>query len=324
MPKVSEPEFARILLSLPVAIRDIAAMIKPNPVNHEKLATLLEESGDYRILRRLRPRTRYCDEDGCRKKIGIILDIETTGLDPTRDEIIELAMISFEFAPDGRIFRVLDSFEQLREPLMPIPTEVTRLTGIDAEMVAGRTIDPEAVAHFAAPAAVIIAHNAGFDRKFVERAYPVFSTKAWACSLSQVDWMQEGFDGTKLAYLLAGCGLFHDGHRAAEDCHGLLEVLSRELLMTGELALKRLLDTARRPTYQVWAENSRFESKDVLKARGYRWNDGSDGRPRAWWTDLGKELVDAELLFLRTDIYQYEADIPVREVTAFDRFSDRV
>jgi DNA polymerase III subunit epsilon len=290
----------------------------------EAMADLLEESGDYRVLRRLRPRDRFEDEDGAEKLVGIVLDVETTGLDAEHDEIIELAMVKFEFAQDGRLFRVLDVFEELREPTIAIPPEITKLTGIDAGMVAGHAIDPEQVAHFAGPAAVVIAHNAGFDRRFVERAFPVFATKAWACSLSQVDWKQEGFDGAKLAYLLAGCGQFHDGHRATDDCHALLEVLSRPLLMSGELGLKRLLDKARQTTHRIWAENAPFACKDQLKLRGYRWGDGSDGRPRAWWTDVGEEALDAELGFLRAEIYQYEADILVRKITAFDRFSERV
>jgi DNA polymerase-3 subunit epsilon len=294
------------------------------PPNLEELAVILEESDDYRILRRMRPRDRFEVDGGCDKLIGIVLDVETTGLDHESDEIIELAMVKFEFAPDGRIFQVLGSFEQLREPSVPIPPEVTKLTGIDAAMVAGRAIDAEEVDRFAASAVVVIAHNAGFDRKFVEKAFPIFATKAWACSFTQVDWKAEGFDGAKLAYLLAGCGQFHDGHRATEDCHALLEVLSRPLLMTGELGLKRLLDKARQPTHRIWAENSPFETKDKLRLRGYRWGDGADGRPRAWWTDVGEGALAEELRYLRSEIYQYEADIFVRRVSAFDRFSNRV
>jgi len=290
----------------------------------EALAARLDDTGDFRVLRRLRSRSRYNEPDGTPTKFGIALDTETTGLDHESDEIIELAMVKFQFARDGRVFDVLGSFERLREPSIPIPLEVTRLTGINADMVAGKSIGPQEVAAFAAEADVIIAHNAAFDRRFVERAFPVFSTKAWACSATQVDWKQEGYDGAKLAYLLSGHRLFHDGHRAAEDCHGLLEVLSRPLLMSGELGLKRLLDTGRRSTWQIWAENSPFESKDKLKARGYRWNDGSDGRAKAWWTDVPEEKQEEELRFLRAEIYQYDADIFTRKVTAFDRFSDRV
>ncbi len=117
--------------------------------------------------------------------------------------------------------------------------------------------------------------------------------------------------------------MFHDGHRADEDCRALLEILSRPLPSTGELGLKRLLDTSRNPTMRVWAENAPFDFKDILKAHGYRWNDGSDGRPRSWWSDLQPDAVEGELAFLRAEIFQYDADIPVRRVTAVDRFSDR-
>ena len=201
----------------------------------ESLASRLEESGDYRVLRRLKERDLFSVDDGNQKRIGLILDVETTGLDPTRDEIIELAMLKFDYGSDGSVFRVLDQFSRLREPTVAIPIEITKLTGITPEMVAGKTITHEEVEHFASSAAVVIAHNAGFDRRFVERAFPVFNTKHWACSMSQVDWEQEGFDGTKLGYLLGGCGLFHDGHRADEDCRALLEILSRPLPSTERL-----------------------------------------------------------------------------------------
>jgi DNA polymerase-3 subunit epsilon len=289
----------------------------------EAIAARLEESGDYRVIRRLKERDLFRADDGTQKRIGLILDSETTGLDPARDEIIELAMLKFEYGSDGTIYRVLDQFARLREPTVTIPIEITKLTGITGEMVAGKIITQEEVEHFASSAAVVIAHNAAFDRRFVERAFPVFNTKPWACSMSQVDWEQEGFDGAKLGYLLGGCGLFHDGHRADEDCRALLEVLSRPLPSTGEVGLKRLLDTARKPTMRVWAENAPFDFKDILKARGYRWNDGSDGRPRSWWRDLHADVLEVELGFLRAEIFQYQADILVRRVTAVDRFSDR-
>jgi DNA polymerase III subunit epsilon len=273
----------------------------------EALASRLEESGDYRVIRRLKQRDLFCADDGTQKRVGIILDVETTGLDPSRDEIVELAMLKFEYGFDGTIFRILDQFARLREPTVPIPIEITKLTGITGDMVEGKVITPEQVEHFASSAAVVIAHNAAFDRGFAERAFPVFNTKAWACSMSQVDWEREGFAGTKLGYLLGGCGLFHDSHRADEDCRALLEILSRPLPSTGEVAMKRLLDTARKPSMRIWAENAPFDFKDILKARGYRWNDGADGRPRSWWSDLHPDALEGELAFLRSDIFQYSA-----------------
>ena len=67
-----------------------------------------------------------------------------------------------------------------------------------------------------------------------------------------------------------------------------------------------------------------FELKDTLKARGYRWNDGSDGRPKAWFIDRPPEEVEEGVCFLRSDIYQREVDITVRLVKARDRFTSRV
>jgi hypothetical protein len=64
-----------------------------------------------------------------------------------------------------------------------------------------------------------------------------------------------------------------------------------------------------------------FDMKDHLKARGYRWSDGSDGRPKAWWIELAEEVLDDELHYLRSEIYRWpDADPSIRRLTAFDRF----
>ena len=80
---------------------------------------------------------------------GILLDTETTGLDHAKDEIIELGMVKFDYTPDGRIVGVRDTFSAFNEPSVPIPPEVTALTGITDEMVAGHKIDEAAVNAFA-------------------------------------------------------------------------------------------------------------------------------------------------------------------------------
>jgi DNA polymerase-3 subunit epsilon len=63
---------------------------------------------------------------------------------------------------------------------------VTALTGITDEMVGGQRIDDAAVSAFVEDAVIVIAHNAGFDRKFAERYWPVFERKAWGCSATEV------------------------------------------------------------------------------------------------------------------------------------------
>lgn len=217
----------------------------------EGLAQTLEATGDYRVIRRLKPRPRIVPPPGTPLRLGLVVDVETTGLDPQRDEIIELAMTPFNYGLDGTIFSVGDSFQGLRQPREPIGPEITAITGITNEMVAGRIIDPAVVATFAAPALLVIAHNAAFDRRFLERFSDVFSTKPWACSLSQIDWASEGFEGTKLAYLAQAAGFFYDRHRAMHDCLATVELLAMSLAQSGVTGLCRLLEGARAVSWRI-------------------------------------------------------------------------
>jgi DNA polymerase-3 subunit epsilon len=289
----------------------------------EAMAATLQASGDYRVLRRLAPRPTLVVPDGVVTRTGLFVDVETTGLDWRSDEIIELAMIPFRYGLDGRIYEIGEAFQGLRQPAGPISAEITALTCIDDTMVAGKAIDVDAVAAFAAPAALVIAHNAAFDRRFLERFCEVFRTKPWACSMSQIDWVLEGHEGVKLAWLAAGAGFFYDRHRAVNDCAAAIELLALDLPRRGGPALAALLERARTPTWRIWAENAPFAMKDRLKARGYRWN-GDDAVPsRCWYVDVAEADKEAELHLLRTEIYGGEIDLLARRIDAHDRFSER-
>jgi DNA polymerase III subunit epsilon len=241
----------------------------------------------------------------------------------TRAVAIAFRDHKFDYLPDGQIAGVLDVFTSFNEPSAPISPEITALTGITDELVAGRRIDEAEVASFVADAVIVIAHNAGFDRKFAERYWPIFERKAWGCSATEVEWRKHGFEGSRLGYLLNGAGFFHQAHRAVDDCHALLEILAFELPTTGTPALSVLLDRARKKTMRVWAEQSPFELKDVLKRRGYRWSDGNDGRLKSWHLDVGEDGLESEIAFLRTEIYQRDIEPRFQALTAFDRFSVR-
>jgi DNA polymerase-3 subunit epsilon len=289
----------------------------------EDLARRLEATGNYRILRRLLPQQPTATAAGYGSKVGIIVDFETTGLDARKDEIIEVAMVKFRYSNSARVIGVTDIFQAFNQPSAPIPREIIELTGISDEMVAGKKIDAAALEAFVADANVIIAHNAAFDRKFAEKSWPLFEHMHWACSATGIDWQHHGFVGAKLTYLITQLGLFHDAHRALDDCHATLEVLARRLPATSTTALGALLDRARRKTFRIWAENAPFELKETLKRRRYRWSDGSDGRPRSWHIDVEEDKLDAELTFLRKEVYQRDVDLDCREITALDRFSNR-
>lgn len=289
----------------------------------EAMARALEASGQYRVQRRLQPRIRINDSRGAPTRLALFVDVETTGLDPAKDEIIELGMIPFSYLPDGLICDIGAPFEQFQEPSSPIAPAITRLTGITDAMVSGQRIDVDAVRALVDRASLVIAHNASFDRRFLERLSAAFVLKPWACSMSQVDWIDEGHEGVKLAYLAAGAGFFYDRHRAVHDCRAAIELLAAPLPSSGVPAMQKLLETARRPSWRIWAENSPFDLKDVLKARGYHWNIGDDGNPRAWYIDVDDGLQGDEVAFLRKEIYLRDVELLVREITAFNRFSDR-
>lgn len=85
-------------------------------------------------------------------------------------------------------------------------------------------------------------------------------------------------------------------------------------------AFEHLLNSAQKALVRIWAEGSPFDLKDVLKARGYRWNDGTDGRPKAWWVEVDAEAFEAELAFLRREVYRREVEPFSQRITAFERF----
>lgn len=309
---------------LPLIDSTFLEAMLPTSMDLAAMAEALSRSAEYRVLRRLVPRPAAPPGIGQDCKTGILLDTETTGLDHAKHEIIELGMVKFDYTPDGRIVGVRDTFSAFNEPSAPISADVTALTGITNEMVAGHKFDDAAVTAFAESAVITIAHNSAFDRRLVERYWPVFEHKAWGCSMSEIDWRKHGFAGSQLGYLLNGAGFFHQAHRAVDDCHALLEVLALELPATAAPALALLLETARKPTLRVWAEQTAFDLKDSLKRRGYRWNDGSDGRPKSWFIDIDETALDDEIAFLRTQIYMQDVEPTVQRLTAFTRFSGRI
>ena len=68
-----------------------------------------------------------------------------------------------------------------------------------------------------------------------------------------------------------------------DDCFALLEVLDRKVRGETNSPFAELYTASKQSRVRIFAENSPYDSKDQLKARGYRWSDGSDGRPKAWW-----------------------------------------
>ena len=135
-------------------------------------------------------------------------------------------MVAFVHDAEGRVGPLVGVLSVLHEPTVEISAEITRLTSITVEMVAGQAIDMAVVHALPEPAELVIAHNAKVDRAFCERFDDGFRHKAWTCSVAEVPWAEIGFEGAKLAYLVNGCGWFYHEHRAVDDYHALLEILA--------------------------------------------------------------------------------------------------
>ena len=290
----------------------------------EAMAKELVESGQYQVVRKLQRRTFIEPPDGSETHLGLFVDVETTGLDLANDRIIELAMVPFTFSSSGRIFEIRESFQELCDPHKSIPAEITALTGITDEMVKGRSIDPKKVDELANGADLVLAHNAFFDRRFLERKFEIFKTKEWGCSMTQVDWSAEGYEGTKLVYLAMGAGFFYDRHRAENDCIAAIELLAKNLPNAGVPAMAQLLRACHLRRWRIWAVGANFSQKDSLKARGYHWRGEARDHRNTWYVDLDEGALEEESTYLRDKIYKGEDRSEKIEILASNRFSERI
>jgi DNA polymerase-3 subunit epsilon len=288
----------------------------------EDATRLLDAHPDFRVIRRILPRDSYAQgSDRCLSR-GIIVDTETTGVNPEQDAIIELGMVLFEFDPEtALVYRVLETLDQLEDPGFSVPPESTSVHGITDEMVAGQRIDDEVVARMLAGVSLVIAHNSRFDRVFLEKRLPIFAALPWGCSYAQVDWRREGVGSAKLDYIAYQYGFFYEAHRAEGDCFALLEILQQTLPVSGERVLKSILNNLALKSYTLYALGSPFETKDQLKSRGYRW----DGDKKCWHTTVaGDEAIKAEVIWLKNSVYGGKnARVEIEVHNCMNRFSSR-
>ncbi|MEY4377506.1 MAG: hypothetical protein RJB26_2056 [Pseudomonadota bacterium] len=268
--------------------------------NPEALAAALEQHPDYRVLRRL-------DVTGQRPPLATVtpgraavIDTETTGTDLGRDRVIELAVVVFEYDRDtGEIGPVVGRYSAFEDPGFPIPPESTAIHHITDDMVRGQRFNELALQDCLRDVQLVIAHNAAFDRRFLEPRFPLFETMAFGCSQYDIPWSEAGVSSHKLEYLAYRAGFFYEGHRAEIDCLALLQVLAQPLGDTGGTAFKALLSNARQESLRVWANESPFETKDILRGRGYRW----DPQERCWHKELRRPGLPAELAWLKNAVY---------------------
>ncbi len=294
-------------------------------MNIKEAVSVVEAHPDYRVLRRFVPQYHYKHaDDFLPLRRGLYIDTETTGTNTETADVLEIALVPFIFQEDGEILAVLkdECVAFLNDPGKPLDETIRKLTGISDQDLKGQELDYVAIAGAVAKCELIIAHNAGYDRKIVERYVPTFRTKPWACSQQDVPWRTEFEAPAERLEILARFlgGLFYGAHRAMVDCQIGVHLLATVRDEDGHSAFSHLLRAYSQESIRVWAVGSPFHTKDALRARGYRWNDGTDGRPKAWNKNISHEELEEENKWLRTEVGAYP-QVTITE--AIDRYSVR-
>ncbi|MGB4669426.1 MAG: exonuclease domain-containing protein [Bacillota bacterium] len=171
---------------------------------------------------------RYTPQVGEQCGLAAFVDVETTGLSPQSDEVVEFATALFAFdRTSGRIKGVVDEYVGLRDPGRPIPAKATEVHGIRDHDVRGKRLDDGRILELMSQAEFLVAHNAPFDSGFVERLYPEAADKTWLCSMREIPWIQKGFESRGLQNLLKDHGIQPGrAHRGRYDVRAALQLLS--------------------------------------------------------------------------------------------------
>lgn len=164
----------------------------------------------------------------------LVIDFETTGMDPAADEIVEIGWARIDTDEDSKIS---DLGSRLCDPGRPIPPEVSAIHHITDDMVRDRGWDPDAargaVMGELGDGIIFAAHNVAFDRPFAKGfgAHPY----RWLCTLKAARRIWPDAPSHSNQVLRYWLGLELDDvraqppHRAGPDAYVTAHILLRLL-----------------------------------------------------------------------------------------------
>ena len=280
---------------------------------------------DWKLIRKLNLPKQYNEPSTGEIKKGVVLDVEATGLSIGHDDVIQLALLPFEYeVPSGKILSIKkeEAFDGLREPRIPISTEASLITGITNEMVINKKIESKDVENIINNTDLIIAHNASYDRPMVEQHWNCFKNVSWACTFKSIDWLQEGFSSAKLELLGVNYGWFYEGHDAFNDCEACLALLSETLPNRDSTVFSAVREYASNPTFLIKAIDAPYNKRNILRRKGYKWRPADQLNGKVWWTET--KNYEEEVKWLHEEIYNRKINIPIKQISALNRYSDRI
>jgi DNA polymerase-3 subunit epsilon len=252
------------------------------------------------------------------------LDLETTGLDKKEDKIIEIAIKCIEITKvNGQDITVIDSYESLQDPCCSIPESSTQINGITDEMVKGQSIDWNYVENIFNKSQLIVAHNAQFDRAFMDLVLPVSKNKIWACSINDIDWDKRNFTSYKQELLCIWHGFYYDSHRAMIDIDALIHLLTHSSYIDNK-PIVELIQNAKKPVCRVDATFAKFKYKNLLKKRKYKWysSDSGNRNDNVWYKLIQHSDIESEREWLIQNIYNGNFQGRFIEVTVIDKYKN--
>jgi DNA polymerase III subunit epsilon len=201
---------------------------------------------------------------------ALLLDTETTGLDPATDRVIEVGACLY----DLEIGCPIESYASLMRADSNQSERANRIPP-SALAEARHAMDVwRRVAELAAGADVVAAHNAEFDRSFVRAAgVPSVADRVWVCTMDDFAW-----DGgsKKLVEIALGYGLgVASAHRALTDVDTMARIFTRVKELG--FSLPDLFRRAARPKALFYALVS-YDRRQVAKDHGFRWDEAKHGK----------------------------------------------
>ena len=192
----------------------------------------------------------------------VALDLETTGLDPEKDAIIEIGAIRFNSR------RIEEEFSTLINPRRPISEFITRLTGINNQMVQNsptlEEIIPE-LEDFVADLP-ILGHNVKFDLGFL-RQEGLFRYNEGLDTYDMASVLLPSAGRYNLSALGQHLGIpFPATHRALDDAKVTQGIFLRMVDIANELPLDLLAEIVRMSDKVSWGADYLF--RNALKNRG--------------------------------------------------------
>jgi DNA polymerase-3 subunit epsilon len=197
----------------------------------------------------------------------VVLDLETTGGSPANDRITEVGAVKI------RGGEVIGTFQTLVNPGVPIPPLISALTGITDPMVADQEpieVVLPCLLEFLG-GAVLVAHNASFDRRFVqanlERHGYQRLTNRVVCTarLARKLLPRDEVPNVRLATLAAYLGAtVAPCHRALTDARATVDVFHSLLEQAGSYGVLALEDLIEFPSARAGASFKKVHLADRL------------------------------------------------------------